>query len=326
MNVLVTGATGLLGHHVVLELLKNQHTVHILVRSVQKIKIDLKLVTVSDGNFTDYACLKQAAVGMDAIIHIAAVTDMNLLTYEEYKKINTDGTTQVLQVANELNINTMVYISSANTIGYGTEQQPADERFAIEFPFTTSFYAQSKSASEIQVVEASKKTNHHFIIINPTFMLGAYDTKPGSGKLLLRGYKRKVMLIPGGGKNFIAARDVAVTVCNALTMGKNGERYLASGINLSFKEYYTLQKQVGKYKQKIVVIPDSLLTVIGKAGDLVRKFGIKTEICSMNLRQLLIQEYYSNRKAKKELNLPESDLKIAINETIEWFKKNGKIN
>ena len=325
MNVLVTGANGLLGHHVVLELLKNQHTVKIIIRSVQKTGFDLNSVTVIEGNFTDYSCLKQAAHGVDAIIHIAAVTDMNLLTYEEYRKINTVGTAQILKVANELNINTLVYISSANTIGYGTEQQPADERFKTEFPFTTSFYARSKSAAEILVVEASKKANHHFIIINPTFMLGAYDTKPGSGKLLLLGYMRKLMLIPGGGKNFVAAHDVAEGVCNALTMGKNGERYLASGINLSFKEYYTLQKQVGKYEQKIIVIPDILLVIIGKAGDIIRKSGIKTEICSMNIRQLLIREYYSNRKAKTELNLPETDLKVAINETIEWFKKTGKI-
>jgi nucleoside-diphosphate-sugar epimerase len=157
-------------------------------------------------------------------------------------------------------------------------------------------------------------------------MLGAYDTKPGSGKLLLMGFKRKLMLIPKGGKNFVAAHDVAIAVCNALTMGKNGERYLASGVNLSFKEYYTLQKQVGNYKQRILVIPDFVLSVIGKVGDITRKFGIKTELCSMNVRQLIIREYYTNEKAKAELNLPETDLKIAINETMEWFKKTGKIN
>ena len=326
MNVLVTGANGLLGHHVVMELVKKRHTVRIIVRSIENIYFDLSLVKVFTGDFTDYDCLKSAASGADAIIHIAAVTDPGLLHYEDYRKINTEGTAQILRIANELNINRIVYISTANTIGYRTEQQPADERFKIEYPFTESFYAQSKSASESLIAEASVLENRHMIIINPTFMLGEYDTKPGSGKLLLMGYKRRLMFIPKGGKNFVAVHDVAVTVCNALTMGRNGERYLASGINLSFKEYYTLQKQVGEYEQNLIEIPDFLLTFIGKTGDILRKFGIKTDLCSMNIRQLLIREYYSNHKAKTELNFQETDLKGSIKKAIEWFKKTGKIN
>ena len=326
MNVLVTGANGLLGHHVVMELVKKRHTVRIIVRSIENIYFDLSLIKVFTGSFTDYDCLKSAAYGADAIIHIAAVTDPGLLHYEDYRKINTEGTAQIIRIANELNINRIVYISTANTIGFGTEQQPADERFKIEFPFTESFYAQSKSASESLIAEASGKANRHMIIINPTFMLGEYDTKPGSGKLLLMGYKRKLMFIPKGGKNFVAAHNVAVAVCNALTMGRNGERYLASGINLSFKEYYTLQKRVGEYEQKIIEIPDFLLIFIGKAGDIIRKCGIKTDLCSMNIRQLLIREYYSNRIAKTELKITETELKGSIKEAIEWFKKTGKIN
>jgi len=326
MNVLVTGANGLLGHHVVMELVKKRHTVRIIVRSIENIYFDLSLIKVFTGSFTDYDCLKSAASGADAIIHIAAVTDPGLLHYEDYRKINTEGTAQIIRIANELNINRIVYISTANTIGFGTEQQPADERFKIEFPFTESFYAQSKSASESLIAEASGKANRHMIIINPTFMLGEYDTKPGSGKLLLMGYKRKLMFIPKGGKNFVAAHNVAVAVCNALTMGRNGERYLASGINLSFKEYYTLQKRVGEYEQKIIEIPDFLLIFIGKAGDIIRKCGIKTDLCTMNIRQLLIREYYSNRIAKTELKITETELKGSIKEAIEWFKKTGKIN
>ena len=55
-------------------------------------------------------------------------------------------------------------------------------------------------------------------------------------------------------------------------------------------------------------------------GDLIRFLGIKTELCSMNLKQLMIREYYSNAKAKSELTLPETNIKIAIKEAIDWFK------
>ena len=320
MKVLVTGANGLLGHNVVFELLKQQYSVRILVRSTKNIHFYLEKIEVFEGNFTDYKTLKQAASGCGAIIHIAAVTATNLLHYEDYRKINVDGSALLIKVANELNINRLVYVSTANTIGFGTERKLADESFNIEFPFSESFYAQSKVASEQLFIEASDKPNKHIVIINPTFMIGAFDTKPSSGKLILMGYKKRLMFAPKGGKNFVAVEAVAVSICNALVGGQNGERYLASGINLSFKEFYSLQMQVENYSQHIFELPSFILILTGKVGDLIRFLGIKTELCSMNLKQLMIREYYSNTKAKSELTLPETNIKIAIKEAIDWFK------
>lgn len=321
MNVLVTGANGLLGHHVVIELLKREHNVQIIVRSTQNIFFDLSKVKVFEGNFAEYESLKQAAQGCDAIIHIAAITATNLLHLDDYRAINVGGVVQIVKIANELAIANIVYISSANTIGFGCEQLIADECFPIQYPFTESFYAQSKLESEQLIIEASKKPNRHFLIINPTFMLGAYDTKPSSGRLLLMGLKRRLMFTPKGGKSFVSARSVAIAVCNAITMGHNGEKYLISGVSLSFKEYYNLQKEVGNYSQSIFEVPNFLLLFTSRIGDLIRKLGIKTDISSTNLRQLMIREYYCNDKAKLELNLPETDIKIAIKEAIDWFER-----
>jgi len=325
MNVLVTGANGLLGHQVVMELLNRHHSVHVIVRSAHNIHFDLKKVTLFVGDFTNFEILTQAAQGCDAIIHCAAVTDPGFLKYEDFRSINVAGVVTVLKVLREQKIKTLVYISSANTIGFGNEHLPADERFPIQFPFSESFYAQSKAASEQLVEQASKKTGQHVVMINPAFMIGAYDTKPSSGKMLLMGYKRKVMFIPKGGKNFVAASAVANAVCNALTMGRNGEKYLASGTNLSFKEFYTLQKKIGNYPQRIYELPDGLLLAVGKIGDLLRKVGFKTELCTINIRQLLVREYYTNNKAKLELNLSENDLGVAVKEAIDWFKEHNMV-
>jgi len=321
MNILVTGANGLLGHNVVMELLRRKHSVNIIVRSTDNIFFDLDSLTVFIGNFTDSDLLLKAAQGCEAIIHIAAITSTNLLHYSDYSKINVEGTAKVIKVADTLNINRLVFVSSANTVGFGTEQALANECFEIEYPFTNSFYAKSKLESEKLVLEASTKSDLHYVIINPSFMIGAWDVKPSSGKLLIMGYKKPLMLIPKGGKNFVAVADVAVATCNALTLGNNGERYLVTGVNLSFKDYYQLQKQVGKYNQTLIEFPNSILILIGIIGDYCRKFGIKTDVCSMNINQLIIKEYYSNKKAKIALKLPVTNLKQAIKEAIEWFKE-----
>ena len=325
MNVLVTGANGLLGHHVVMELLKRKHTVNILVRSTKSIHFDLASVNVFIGTFTDYRSLANAAQHCNAIIHIAAVTATNLLHYTDYESVNVQGSALVIKVANDLNIQNIVYVSTANTIGYGSEKNVADENCPIQFPFTNSYYAQSKLASEQLFIQASKQLNSHIIIIHPTFMIGAYDTKPSSGKLIIMGYKRWLNFVPKGGKNFVPVTDVALVICNALVTHKNGEHYLVSGENLSFKTYYELQKKQANYKQLNIEIPNLLLKVIGKIGDIVRFLGIRTEICSMNLNQLIIREFYTNQKAKNELDLSPTDLKISIDEAISWFKANKMI-
>jgi dihydroflavonol-4-reductase len=123
MKVLVTGANGLLGHHVVMQLLEREHDVKIVVRSLRSIYFDLNKVIITEGEFTNYETLKIAASDCDAIIHIAAVTATDLLHYEQYKEINVAGSEKIIRVADELNINRLVFISTANTLV--TEQNKA---------------------------------------------------------------------------------------------------------------------------------------------------------------------------------------------------------
>lgn len=325
MKILITGANGLLGHHVVMQLQQNHHEIRILLRGSRDLYFDKTGIEIYNGTFTDYNSLKKAADGCDAIIHIAAVTATDLLHYEDYRSVNTDGAANVIRVADELNINRLVFVSTANTVGYGTVESTADENSPIKYPFSKSFYARSKVEAEKMFVDASKKPDHHVIIINPTFMIGSHDVKPSSGKLMLMGYKKRLMFVPKGGKNFVAVTDVATAICNALTMGQNGERYLASGVNLSFSEFYKIQSRIGGYRQKLVEISGQFIKMAGKAGDLIRLFGVKTEICSMNLNQLTIQEYYTNQKAVLELKMPQKPIEQAIEEALEWFKKNAII-
>ena len=323
MKVLVTGANGLLGHHVVMELLKRGCEVKIIVRSINKICFNLASVEYIIGSFGDKELVRYFTHTCDAIIHIGAVTDIDLLKYSDYKSINVDATKQLIEIAKELSIRHMVFVSTANTIGYGSKKRLADEVFPIQYPFTKSDYAKSKLEAERLLADYAK--DNHAIIINPTFMVGSYDTKPNSGKLVIMGYKKRLLIVPNGGKNFVAVEDVAIACCNALTIGKSGERYLAAGVNLSFKKYFKIQSRVGGYQQKVIVFPTLLLRLIALTGDFIRLFKIKVSFCSRNINQLLIKEYYTNTKAKLYLSMPETPLDSAILDAINWFKMSGYI-
>ncbi|MBP1664924.1 MAG: NAD-dependent epimerase/dehydratase [Bacteroidetes bacterium] len=325
MKILVTGANGLLGHHLVMELLARNEQVAVIVRSTANICFDLQRVEVFTGDFTDYETFKNAAAGCDAVIHAAAVIATSLLHYSAYEKTNVLGSATVLRVCDDLHINNIVFISSSNTIGYGIVAYPADERSPIQFPFTASFYAQSKLAAEKLFLEAARQPGKHIVIINSCFLIGGYDTKMSSGRLIKMGYRKPLLFIPRGGKNFVPARTVADAACNALKLGNNGDRYLICGESLSFTDFFLLQKTVGNYRQLIIRVPDCLLKLAGLAGDLLRKTGLKTDLSTINIRQLLVREYYSGEKAKAELKYKSTDLKEVISEAIKWLDKSEKV-
>ncbi|MHB9054945.1 MAG: NAD-dependent epimerase/dehydratase family protein [Paludibacteraceae bacterium] len=325
MKILVTGANGLLGHHIVLELLKRNESVHIIVRHISNIYFNLSKVKVFKGDFTDFDILNDAAAGCDAIIHVAAVTTTNLLHYSDYERVNVLGSLNVIKVAKMQSINRIVFISSSNTIGYGSENSLSYENSPIQFPFTGSFYAQSKLAAEKLFIEYSKKTDKHIIIINSCFLIGGYDTKNSSGRLIKAGYKKPLLFIPKGGKNFVSADKVAEAACNALTLGNNGEKYLICGENLSFNGFFKQLKMTGNYKQKIIELPDWILIFVGMTGDLFKKSGIKTEVNITNIRQLLVREYYSGKKSDDNLKLSDYNLKSAINQVIKWLDNKIKV-
>lgn len=322
MKILVTGANGLLGHHVVTQLLSNHHDVNIVVRSTVNIHFDLKKVNCVQGNFTDKETMIKAISGCDAVIHIAAVTDMNICDYQTYHTVNVEATKQLLEIAKEYHIKSFIYVSSANTIGYGNKGSLAAENLPFAYPFTKSHYAKSKF--EAEKIVRNYAHFFHAIIINPTFMIGSYDTKPSSGQLVLMAYKKPLLLIPSGGKNFVAVEDVATACCNALTMGKSGENYLAAYINLSFKDYFQLQKTIGNYRQCMIVLPDIFMKLIGYFGDLLVLLKIKVSFHSRNINQLLINEYYTYAKAKKELLMPETPVENAIQSALAWFDERRK--
>jgi dihydroflavonol-4-reductase len=327
MKILVTGANSLLGHHIVFELLNRLHDVRIIVRNDNNIYFDKEKVQIFKGNFYDETLLNEALEGCEAVIHIAAITSTDLLNYKDYKSINFDACKTLLHVAEAKSINKIVFISTTNTIGYGCKNLKADEKWLFEYPFTESFYAKSKFKAERVFIQFAK--NHpekHVIIINPGFMIGSYDVKPSSGKLILTGFNKRFVILPNGGKNFVPVKDVAVASCNALTMGISGERYLATGNdNISFRKFFKKMKNIYGYTQYMIILPGFLFKFLGGLGDIIRFLRIKTSLSSRNINQLLIKEYYANQKAIDQLQMPETSLEEAIKQAIEWFKSHGKI-
>ncbi len=324
MAVLLLGGNGLLGHNVLKQLLQQGYEVHALLRNFSALHTQnfphLEALKVFQGSLLNDADLQKAAEGCDAIINCAGVTDMSLLHYEDYLPVNRDLCGRLLQLMERLNITRLVHTSTANTIGYGTPSHPATEQDPAQPPFSESFYGRSKREGERLLQEgASRHPQWHIIIVNPGFMVGAYDTKPSSGTLLLTAYRKLLMVVPKGGKSFIHVEDVATSIVNALTSGKHGHRYLLTGANLSLRKIYHLQALVCGYRQWFITVPNWLLSLVGYVGDVLRCCGVATQVSTLNVRQLMVREFYSCQAAQTDLGFTNTPIEYAINEFFAWY-------
>lgn len=318
MKVLILGASGLLGHNVTQQLLNNHHEVVAVVRNKNKLQIQESHLNVISGELT-LDILNIAAKGCNAIINCAGTTDMTLLHQQDYMNMNRNLCNILIAIMQNNNISRLVHVSTANTIGFGTKNNPTNETAKIKYPFTNSWYALSKLEGEqILKYNALLHPTWHIIIVNPGFMIGKYDINPSSGKLLLAAYHKPIMITPKGGKSFIAAKDVATAIINGLTLGTSGNTYLLTNKSLTIKELYQLQSKLLHYHQYIIQLPNWLIRFIGLIGDVIRKINIKTQLSTRNIEQLLITEYYNNQKAIEELKMPQTSINEAILDFFKW--------
>ena len=321
MRVLLLGGTGLLGNHVWRQLLAESHEVTLLVRSAdgvdwQDIDEEGRARTrVVAGSPLCEDTLRTTAAGCQALVNCVGCTDMSLLRYEGYLPANRDICTLLVKAMEATGAQSLVHVSTANTIGFGAPGQPADETAPMSQPFSDSFYARSKHEGEqILLRYAHERPERHVVVACPGFLIGRYDHKPSSGRLMLAAYRHPLMLCPSGGKSFVAARDVAAAVAHALTMGTSGTRYLLTGESLTLAEFYRMQASAMGYRQRVVVLPDWLALAAGRVGDLLRLAGVRTELCTRNVRQLLVREHYDSGRAHRELMMPRTPMEEAVRE------------
>jgi nucleoside-diphosphate-sugar epimerase len=117
VKVLVTGASGFLGGHLVEELVKRGHQVVALVReSSDTLFLDYLGVEMRRGDLTDPPSLERATRGVEAVIHLAAYYTFSGKR-QQYQRINVQGTRDLLEAMLANHVRRLIYCSSTEAIG-----------------------------------------------------------------------------------------------------------------------------------------------------------------------------------------------------------------
>ncbi len=173
---LVTGATGLLGSHIVERLRSRELPVRVLVRpNSDRRWLETQGVEFVAGDVTDPTSLRHACEGVDVVYHAAAkVGDWG--PWPEFERITIQGTQNVIDAAAAARVRRLVHISSISVYGYYTEAATIDETWPTGFElYRWAYYSRSKLEAERRALQAHQDGKLEVAVIRPAWIYGPRD-------------------------------------------------------------------------------------------------------------------------------------------------------
>jgi dihydroflavonol-4-reductase len=325
-KVLVTGANGFLGVNLVRMLTAEDFEVRILIRENANLDLIEEMnPEIFYGRIDNAGDVFKAVNGCEVVIHAASITEQHGIRFEQYEQINVTATKYVVEACLKYKIEKLVYVSTANTFGPGSISLPGTELNGFSYFKAGSGYINSKYLAQQFVLEQVHQKKLPAVVVNPAFMIGANDTKPSSGQLILYALNKKILFYPPGGKNFVHIQDVCCGIINAIDKGKNGSCYLLAGENLSYYNFFRLLFGITRQKPLMIKIPPIALKLGAVFSSLVQSANHRPQRLTRANAFLLCQKnYYSGKKSEMDLGLKYSPIKEAIKEACDWFANSGK--
>ena len=328
MKVMVTGADGVLGSNLVRVLLERRHLVRVLkLRGTTSPTLEGLPIEEREGDVLDFESVQACMEGMDAVIHCAACTQVFPAKNDFIRRVNVDGTNNIANACLKLKVQRMLYVGTANSFGTVPDApELADERCGYTSHVYGLDYMDSKREAQDLLLHRVAEDGLPAIVVNPTFMIGAYDSKPSSGQMITALLAGKIPGFAGGGKNYIHVRDFAVAMANAFTMGRIGECYILGHENLDFGVAFERMASVLDVKPPTRLLPDFGMVGFGRLNSLFAHLLGYHPAVSYELAQISCHyHYFDSSKAQRELQLPQSGLEQAVEDCVTWFREHNMI-
>jgi len=320
----ITGATGLVGANLAVQLRAAGHTVRCTRRAGSKTTLlDGVGVEWAEADLSRPEALARAFDGADVVFHCAAAVSIRKKPTPEMVATNVDGTRHVCAAVRQAGVKRLVHCSSVVAVGLTENGQPSTEEAVWNFDRhgLADGYAITKRDAE-RVVADEVRAGLDAVIVNPTYMFGPYDQRPSSGGMIIEVIRGKVPGYSSGSNNFVDVRDVTRGMIAAWQRGRAGERYILGGENMPYRDCFRRIAAVAGVKPPRFAIPRWIAAPVGWAGDLQEAFSKRDPLISSNT---LAWGYattfqFDSSKARRELGYTTGELDVAIRDAIEWFR------
>ena len=311
--ILVTGATGILGRVIVLELLKRGKTVRATKRkssNLQEVRKSFQFYTETPNeyfdsiewievDFEDIHSLQNALIGVEEVYHCAAKVSFHPKDEKKMYQTNIEGTKQLLFACQNSSVKKFLFVSSIAVLDGLNENGELDESSDFNSKIDHSAYAISKHFSEMEVWRASAE-GLNTVIVNPGLIIGSGNWKESSGTLFMEFEKNDYTF--SGGTSYVDVRDVAQISIELMEKNIFGERFILVSESAKYEEIgNSIRQKLGKSPMKL--LPNFVLKVGFYLNLLFGWLFSPLKMANkLNVQSVTEFNKISNKKIKEKLN------------------------
>lgn len=339
--ILVTGATGLLGSHLLVQLMQMDDTTSLLAAYRNRSKQDevervfvhycgaeigkrlFSKITWVELDLLDVHALDQVMKGVKQVYHCAGFISFNRKDFDTLLKINREGTANVVNACLTHSIDKLVHVSSTSAVGKVLRDQRAyvSETNKWDNAQKVGGYALSKYTGEKEVWRGVEE-GLSALVINPSVLIGAGSWKEGS--MAIFDTVRKGLLFYTSGTNaFVDARDVARAMILLMDSKLSGERFLCTGHNVSFRDLFGELAHSLRVKGPRIKASKGLSKLGWLGSSLIGLFTGKSSLTRETIESASSVVIYDSSKLMEVLDFKFIPLKESIQNAVDFQQKNG---
>ncbi len=336
--ILVTGGTGLLGSHLLLELVREHEEVVALTRpssDLEEVKrvfsyytneaeAHFKLIDWVDIDLLNYADVERVMIDIDQVYHCAGMVSFQPGDRQRMIEFNTQCTANMVDACMAMNVDKMLHVSSSAAIGKAPSGSSATESMIWAKTKSSSGYSISKFQSEMEVwrgVEEGLKA----VVVNPTIILGPGFWNRGSSSMFKRvagGLKYASTGVTG----YVGVHDVVSAMTALMDSKITGERFIVSSGDYSYRQVFEMIARAldpganqGTINLKSVRPP--VLRRLSRLDALVGLFGGKRRITSEHVQAAFHEAHFSNEKIREATGMTFTPVEQVIEAVAGYYRK-----
>ncbi|WP_298118559.1 NAD-dependent epimerase/dehydratase family protein [Flavobacterium sp.] len=333
--ILVTGGTGLVGAHLLLHLLENgEEKIRALYRNSKNCSKTKSLfehynkgelfskIEWIQGDILDIPSLEIAFQNIDYVYHCAASISFNPDDENQLRKVNIEGTANIVNFCIDKNVTKLCHVSSIAALGDLAQHETIiTEENEWNPEVLHSDYGISKYGAEMEVWRGHQE-GLQVVIVNPGVIFGPCFWNQGSGKFITS-VKKGIPFYSNGSTGYVAVTDVVKIMFQLMKSEVNGERFILISENINFKDIIFKIATKLNVKKPNIEAKSWMLNIAWRLDWLLSfVFRTKRKISKQSAQSLLNNDLISNEKIKNYLNYDFEPIDSYLDKIISINKKN----
>ncbi len=323
--ILVTGGTGLVGSHLLYHLLLKNDS----VRAIHQKNSDLNAVKRVfqyygpeaaslfnnirwvEASLNDIPELEKAFNNVSYVYHSAAIVSFDSKDYKTMRRVNIEGTTNIVNLCISNEIDKLCFVSSVAAIENGAEGELTDESDNWNNATDKSGYAITKYGAEMEVWRASQE-GVPVVIVNPGVILGSGFWHKGSGTLF-NNVQKGLKFYSEGITGFVGVQDVVKIMILLMDSNLSNQQFVLVSENLSYKNVLFMIADALQKQRPKIRINRFIGALVWRFEFLRSKITLSTPILTRHTAKSALSNHpYTAQKIKNELHIDFEPIKNCI--------------